>query len=270
MLQKQYYTYKLSKTQIDHILANYNIKYTTMKTDIESKLANMIQVFLKDIFAFLENIEEIASEKDKLKEFDRMKKELKSASQKLLEKTKNEIKLQSTISSLSKEVASLKEKLNRNSRNTSTIQSPKSECFNQPTFTERMSYTAMYKTPKKASITIRKRNDNRSNVAFSYKEPLSSNSMKDVNKFINSRNEERYSLNNNNISNRIRLSKFINEVGTISKREDTESSREEKDSAIKTFLKEYDDVIKDEIIALEKEEENLKEVAKLVEEDDNK
>ena len=133
-----------------------------------------------------------------------------------------------------------------------------------------MSYTAMYKTPKKASITIRKRNENRNNITFSYKEPLSSNSMKDVNKFINLRNEERYSLNNNNISNRIRLSKFINEVGTISKREDTEGSKEEKDSAIKTFLKEYDDVINDEIIALEKEEENLREVAKLAEEDDNK
>ena len=133
-----------------------------------------------------------------------------------------------------------------------------------------MSYTAMYKTPKKASITIRKRNENRNNITFSYKEPLSSNSMKDVNKFINLRNEERYSLNNNNISNRIRLSKFINEVGTISKREDTEGSKEEKDSAIKTFLKEYDDVINDEIKVLEKEEENLREVAKLAEEDDNK
>ena len=128
----------------------------------------------------------------------------------------------------------------------------------------------MYKTPKKASITIRKRNENRNNITFSYKEPLSSNSMKDVNKFINLRNEERYSLNNNNISNRIRLSKFINEVGTISKREDTEGSKEEKDSAIKTFLKEYDDVINDEIKVLEKEEENLREVAKLAEEDDNK
>ena len=94
--------------------------------------------------------------------------------------------------------------------------------------------------------------------------------MKDVNKFINLRNEERYSLNNNNISNRIRLSKFINEVGTISKREDTEGSKEEKDSTIKTFLKEYDDVINDEIKALEKEEENLREVAELAEEDDNK
>ena len=73
MLQKQYYTYKLSKTQIDHILANYNIKYTTMKIEIESKLTNMIQVFLKDIFAFLENIEDIATEREKLKEFDRIK-----------------------------------------------------------------------------------------------------------------------------------------------------------------------------------------------------
>ena len=184
--------------------------------------------------------------------------------------TTSEIRITCAISSLSKEVATLKEKLNRNSRNTSTIQSPKSEAIIQPTFTERMSYTAMYKTPKKASITIRKRNENRNNITFSYKEPLSSNSMKDVNKFINLRNEERYSLNNNNISNRIRLSKFINEVGTISKREDTEGSKEEKDSAIKTFLKEYDDVINDEIIALEKEEENLREVAKLAEEDDNK
>lgn len=266
MLQKQYYTYKLSKTQIDHILANYNIKYTTMKSEIESKLANMIQVFLKDIFAFLENIEEIATEKDKLKEFDRIKEELQSASQKLIEKTKNEIKLQSTISSLSKEIATLKEKLNRTSRNSSTIQSPKSELNNPKTFTERMSYTAMYKTPKKGSITIRKRNDNRSNITFSYKDPLSSNSMKDVNKFINLRNEERYSLNNNNISNRIRISKFINDVGTISKREDTESSREEKEN-IKTFLKEYDDAIKDEIEALQKEEEHIKEMTKLAEEE---
>ena len=122
MLQKQYYTYKLSKTQIDHILANYNIKYTTMKIEIESKLTNMIQVFLKDIFAFLENIEDIATEREKLKEFDRIKEKLQSTSEKLIEKTKNEIKLQSTIDTLSKEIASLKEKINNLSQN--SIQSP--------------------------------------------------------------------------------------------------------------------------------------------------
>ena len=39
---------------------------------------------------------------------------------------------------------------------------------------------------------------------------------------------------------------------------------------MKTLLEEYDDVINDEIVAREKEEENLREVAKLAEEDDNK
>ena len=150
MLQKQYYTYKLSKTQIDHILANYNIKYTTMKIEIESKLTNMIQVFLKDIFAFLENIEDIATEREKLKEFDRIKEKLQSTSEKLIEKTKNEIKLQSTIDTLSKEIASLKEKINNLSQN--SIQFPNTNKNSK----ERLSYTGIYKTPKKGTITIRR------------------------------------------------------------------------------------------------------------------
>ena len=254
MLQKQYYTYKLSKTQIDHILANYSIKYTTMKTEIESKLTNMIQVFLKDIFAFLENIEDIATEREKLKEFDRIKEKLQSTSEKLIEKTKNEIKLQSTIDTLSKEIASLKEKINNLSQN--SIQFPNTNKNSK----ERLSYTGIYKTPKKGTITIPRKSDIRSNLSFTYKD-----SIKEVNKFINLQNEERYSVNDNSIGNRIRISKFINDVGIASKKEDTE--REEKESEIKTMLKEYDDIIKDEIDALQKEEENIKEMAKLTEEE---
>ena len=254
MLQKQYYTYKLSKTQIDHILANYNIKYTTMKIEIESKLTNMIQVFLKDIFAFLENIEDIATEREKLKEFDRIKEKLQSTSEKLIEKTKNEIKLQSTIDTLSKEIASLKEKINNLSQN--SIQFPNTNKNSK----ERLSYTGIYKTPKKGTITIRRKSDIRNNLSFTYKD-----SIKEVNKFINLQNEERYSVNDNSIGNRIRISKFINDVGIASKKEDTE--REEKESEIKTMLKEYDDIIKDEIDALQKEEENIKEMAKLTEEE---
>ena len=72
-------------------------------------------------------------------------------------------------------------------------------------------------------------------------------------------------MNDNSIGNRIRISKFINDVGIASKKEDTE--REEKESEIKTMLKEYDDIIKDEIDALQKEEENIKEMAKLTEEE---
>lgn len=254
MLQKQYYTYKLSKTQIDHILANYSIKYTTMKTEIESKLTNMIQVFLKDIFAFLENIEDIATEREKLKEFDRIKEKLQSTSEKLIQKTKNEIKLQSTIDTLSKEIASLKEKINNLSQN--SIQSPNTNKNSK----KRLSYTGIYKTPKKGTITIPRKSDIRSNLSFTYKD-----SIKEVNKFINLQNEERYSVNDNSIGNRIRISKFINDVGIASKKEDTE--REEKESEIKTMLKEYDDIIKDEIDALQKEEENIKEMAKLTEEE---
>ena len=254
MLQKQYYTYKLSKTQIDHILANYSIKYTTMKTEIESKLTNMIQVFLKDIFAFLENIEDIATEREKLKEFDRIKEKLQSTSEKLIEKTKNEIKLQSTIDTLSKEIASLKEKINNLSQN--SIQFPNTNKNSK----QRLSYTGIYKTPKKGTITIRRRSDIRNNLSFTYKD-----SIKEVNKFINLQNEERHSVTDNSIGNRIRISKFINDVGIASKKEDTE--REEKESEIKTMLKEYDDIIKDEIDALQKEEENIKEMAKLTEEE---
>ena len=254
MLQKQYYTYKLSKTQIDHILANYNIKYTTMKIEIESKLTNMIQVFLKDIFAFLENIEDIATEREKLKEFDRIKEKLQSTSEKLIEKTKNEIKLQSTIDTLSKEIASLKEKINNLSQN--SIQFPNTNKNSK----ERLSYTGIYKTPKKGTITIRRKSDIRNNLSFTYKD-----SIKEVNKFINLQNEERHSVNDISIGNRIRISKFINDVGIASKKEDTE--REEKESEIKTMLKEYDDIIKDEIDALQKEEENIKEMAKLTEEE---
>ena len=254
MLQKQYYTYKLSKTQIDHILANYNIKYTTMKIEIESKLTNMIQVFLKDIFAFLENIEDIATEREKLKEFDRIKEKLQSTSEKLKKKTKNEIKLQSTIDTLSKESASLKEKINNLSQN--SIQFPNTNKNRK----ERLAYTGIYKTPKKGTITIPRKSDIRSNLSFTYKD-----SIKEINKFINLQNEERHSVNDNSIGNRIRISKFINDVGIASKKEDTE--REEKESEIKTMLKEYDDIIKDEIDALQKEEENIKEMAKLTEEE---
>ena len=155
---------------------------------------------------------------------------------------------------MSKEIASLKEKINNLSQN--SIQFPNTNKNSK----ERLSYTGIYKTPKKGTITIRRKSDIRSNLSFTYK-----NSIKEVNKFINLQNEERHSVNDNSIGNRIRISKFINDVGIASKKEDTE--REEKESEIKTMLKEYDDIIKDEIDALQKEEENIKEMAKLTEEE---
>ena len=65
MLQNQYFNSKLTKNQIEKILANYNIKYNTMKNEIEAKFNSLIKLFINDIKAFLENIEEISNERKK-------------------------------------------------------------------------------------------------------------------------------------------------------------------------------------------------------------
>ena len=108
MLQLQYYNSKLTKSQIDGILNNFNIKYTTVKNEIDSKLNNLLKLFMDDILSFLENIEEISKERKKLKDFENFKREYDILSMKLKEKTLNEHKLESDIESLQKEIVYLK------------------------------------------------------------------------------------------------------------------------------------------------------------------
>lgn len=55
MFQTQYYNQKLSKSQMDQIVNNFNIKYTTFETQVELKIKEMIRCFLKDISHFLEH-----------------------------------------------------------------------------------------------------------------------------------------------------------------------------------------------------------------------
>ena len=63
MLQLQYYNSKLNNKQINNILDNYKLKYSGITNEIESKINDMIKLFLKDILGFLENIEEIANKR---------------------------------------------------------------------------------------------------------------------------------------------------------------------------------------------------------------
>ena len=56
MLQIQYYNKGLTKTQIEQIIKNYNLKYTTLTNEINSKLNSIIKTVLSDITPFLENI----------------------------------------------------------------------------------------------------------------------------------------------------------------------------------------------------------------------
>ena len=108
MLQSQYLNTKLQKKHIEQILSNYNIKYTTMKNEIENKINVMIKTFNQDISAFLNNMEEIANEKQKLKKLERNQIELESTREKLKEKIHELTNLKREIELLKMENVRLK------------------------------------------------------------------------------------------------------------------------------------------------------------------
>ena len=116
MLQNQYYNSKLSKNHIDKILGNYNIKYNTMKKEIDAKFNNMITLFVNDIRAFLENIEEISNERKKIKEAENAQMEISILKSQLEEKNINESKMKNEIDILTKEISSLKTKMKIHSK----------------------------------------------------------------------------------------------------------------------------------------------------------
>ena len=116
MLQLQYYNNKLTKNQIDGILNTFNIKYTTVKNEIDSKVNSLIKLAMDDILKFLENIEEITKERKKIKDFENIQREYEILSSKLKEKTLNEHKLENDIESLQKEIEYLKNE-NKNQQN---------------------------------------------------------------------------------------------------------------------------------------------------------
>ena len=93
MFQNQYYNSKLSKKHIEKLLEVYNIKYNTMKKEIDAKFDNMINLFVNDIRAFLENTEEIRNERKKIKEAENTQMEIEILKSKLEEKSINENKM---------------------------------------------------------------------------------------------------------------------------------------------------------------------------------
>ena len=111
MLQNQYYNSKLTKNHIEKILSNYNIKYNTMKNEIDAKFNNMIKLFINDIKAFLENIEEISNERKKIKEAENHEIELVLLKSKLEEKNKIENQLRTELELLIKENEDLKKRV---------------------------------------------------------------------------------------------------------------------------------------------------------------
>ena len=97
MLSPQYLNKRLKKNHIEQILTNYNIKYTTMKKDIENKINIMIKTFTEDISAFLNNMEEIAKQKEQIKNIENNQNELESLREQLKEKVHEQTQLRREI-----------------------------------------------------------------------------------------------------------------------------------------------------------------------------
>ena len=154
MLQSQYLNTKLQKKHIEQILANYNIKYTTMKNEIESKINIMIKAFNQDISEFLNNMEEIASEKQKLKQLERNQIELESTREELKEKIHEQTKLKRDIELLKMENTRLKNICNNQSGNHTRNNSRR---IFSPTFRDSIQKSTntplMNQTQKKLTIT---------------------------------------------------------------------------------------------------------------------
>ena len=117
MLQIQYYNKGLTKTQIEQIIKNYNLKYTTLTNEINSKLNSIIKTVLSDITPFLENIEYLSKQAKQLKEIENTNNRIESLENKLKEKSLLEKELQNNITYLKQEINELKEKEKEYERN---------------------------------------------------------------------------------------------------------------------------------------------------------
>ena len=111
MIQLQYYNSFLKNNHINKILENYKLKYSLVVKEIESKVNEMMKLFLNDILVFLENIEEVAEDKRKINEYEKNKRELDLIRLKMKNKTYTEHKLRNDIDILQQENNILKLKV---------------------------------------------------------------------------------------------------------------------------------------------------------------
>ena len=215
MIQFQYYNKGLTKSQIEQILNNYKLKYTTLTNEINSKLNSLIKTILRDISPFLENIESISKDLKSLKEMDIHKKKIELLENKLREKSKIENQLQNDIISLKKEITALREKKIKQNDSTDNL-------------LKRNDYITSPKRPnklRKKTFELNNIDDHSQSMSIS-SEPKSSrrynnkkmeeNSSKSTtlnnhsNSIINKREKEKNKLKNNYMMNMQEITRSIN------------------------------------------------------------
>lgn len=178
MLQNQYFNSKLTHDHIEKILTNYNIKYNTMKNEIDAKFNTMIKLFINDIKAFLENIEEISKERKKIKDAENTEVELAILKNKLEEKKKSENQLKNEVELLTKENESLKKKIkfkeqiiqNKNLSVENTSSDIRLKTENNPTKNKYKKFTTGSKTTRrdKNNLTLDAKTEEKKPVKNKY------------------------------------------------------------------------------------------------------
>ena len=73
MFQVQYLNQALNKNQIERIISNYSIKYTTLKREINIKIDHLIDIMLKDLSQFYEGIQQNSKDKEIQKNYEKAK-----------------------------------------------------------------------------------------------------------------------------------------------------------------------------------------------------
>ena len=180
MLQLQYFNTKLKNKHINNILDNYKLKYSGIKNILNTKISELITLFLKDISNFLENTEEVANAKKKLNNYEKMKNELESIRNQLKIKIFNEHKIKNELEVLNQEnsllkvkIKSLKQKLNNlnindiNNLNTNNKKRPKSPIMNKTAresnlTTPKINQRAFFNNENKKIVSEFRRNYNNS------------------------------------------------------------------------------------------------------------
>lgn len=194
MLQLQYYNSILKNNHINKILDNYKIKYSLFVNEIESKVNEMMKLFLNDILVFLQNIEEVAGQKHKISEYDKNKKELELIRMKLKNKAYNENKLKNELDVLQQENNILKLK----------IKSLNEKIFNLSSFN---SCTSQNVSPIRKTSTLATRARNSTSMPKKFNDNMTPKDKKQNNLFIVLNNTSLTEKNSHKSSQSLTISK---------------------------------------------------------------
>ena len=269
MIQLQYYNNGLTKTQIEQILNNYNLKYNTLTNEINSKLNNLIKTFLNDIFPFLENIEYISKEMKKLKNLETNRDKIEFLENQLNEKCIIENQLQNDIITLKKYILFLENKNKRkNNENISSIDKTNNKIINnndkniinykENNFKNEMGINEKYPFNLKLSITSKNSPKNKENkirqklnleeitqdLSGYYNKIQSARNSEKINKFISfSKNKNIKNIKRNNFEEK---EKEINLKEDENKNKDKEI--ENKENIKEIIEKNINDIFDDKYI----------------------